>query len=75
MRLSFKIYADFECILKKYDNVVGSCDSSWSLKENNHVPCGLGYKVVCVDDKFSKDVVVHRGKDCVTRFISCILDV
>ena len=74
MRVPFKIYADFECILKKCDNVVGSCDSSWSIKENNHVPCGFGYKVVCVDDRFSKDVVVYRGKDCVKKFIACILD-
>ena len=74
MRVPFKIYADFECILKKCDNVIGSCDSSWSVKESEHVPCGFGYKVVCVDDKFSKDVVVYSGKDCVSRFISCILD-
>ena len=31
LRVPFKIYADFECILKKCDNVVGSCDSSWSV--------------------------------------------
>ena len=74
MRVPFKINVDFECILKKCDNVVGSCDSLWSVKESEHVPCGFGYKVVCVDDKFSKDVVVYRGKDCVSRFISCILD-
>ena len=74
MRVPFKIYADFECILKKCDNVVSSCDCSWSVKESNHVPCGFGDKVVCVDDRFSKDVIVYRGKDCVSRFISCILD-
>ena len=70
----FKIYADFECILKKCDNVVGSYDNSWSIKESEHAPCGFGYKVVCVDNKFSKDVVVYRGKGCVKKFISCILD-
>ena len=32
MRVPFKIYADFECILKKCDNVVGNYDSSWSVK-------------------------------------------
>ena len=74
LRVPFKIYADFECILKKCDNVASSCDSSWSVKESEHVPCGFGYKVVCVDDRFSKDVVVYKGKNCVSRFISCILD-
>ena len=74
LRVPFKIYADFECILKKCDNVASNCDSSWSVKESEHVPCGFGYKVVCVDDRFSKDVAVYRGKDCVSRFISCISD-
>ena len=74
LRVPFKIYADFECILKKFDGVRGSCDSSRSVKESEHVPCGFGYNVVCVDDTFSKDVVVYRGKDCVSKFISCILD-
>ena len=62
MRVPFKIYADFECILKKCDNVEVACDTSWSVKESNHVPCGFSYKVVCVDDRFSKDVVVYRGQ-------------
>ena len=74
MRVPFKIYADFECILKTCNASAGSCDSSWSVKECEHIPCGFGYKVVCVDNKFSKDVVVYRGKDCVKKFISCILD-
>ena len=86
MRFPFKIYADFECILKKCDVRESSCDSSWSVKECEHISCGFGYKVVCVDDMFSKDAVVYRanemsranvserGKDCVKRFISCILD-
>ena len=74
MRLPFKIHADFECILQKCDASAGSCDSSWSVKECDHVPCVFGYKVVCVDDRFSKDVVVYRGEDCVNRFISCILN-
>ena len=27
---------------------------------------------MCVDDKFSKDVVLYRGKNAVLKFISCI---
>ena len=74
MRIPFKIYADFECIFKKCNDVKGSCNSSWSVKENIHIPCGFSYKFVCVDDRFSKDVIVYRDKNCVSRFISCILD-
>ena len=74
MRVPFKIYADLECILKKWNASAGSGDSSWSIKESEHLPCGFGYKDVCVDDKFSKDFAVCRGKDCVKKFISCILN-
>ena len=54
---------------------VWECDlnSSWTVKEQEHVPCGFGYKVVCIDDKFSKNVVVHRGMDCMGKFISSVL--
>ena len=74
MRVPFKIYADFESILKKCDVEVGSDDNTWCVKEQDHVPCSFGYKVVCIDDKFNKDVVVYRGKDCVSKFISSILN-
>ena len=32
LHVPFKIYADFECILKKCNDVKGICDSSWSVK-------------------------------------------
>ena len=75
MRVPFKIYADFESILKKnkkYDKN-GISDSSWSVKMQDHVPCGFGYKVACVDDRFTKDIVIYRGTDCVDKFVDAIL--
>ena len=27
---------------------------------HNHIACGFGYKVVCIDDRFTKDVVIYR---------------
>ena len=46
----FKIYADFEFILK--ETGVSECNftgknSSYTKKYQNHIPCGFGYKVVC----------------------------
>ena len=38
-----------------------------------HIPCSFGYNVFCVDDKFSKSVVLYRGKDSVNKFIEKIL--
>ena len=73
MRVPFKIYADFECILKKSKGCDEVKNSLSSVKMQDHVPCGFGYKVVCVDDRFSKDTVVHRGVGCVREFIKAIL--
>ena len=36
-------------------------------------PCSFSYKVVCIDDKFSKDVVLNRGKNAVFKFIKSVL--
>ena len=72
MHVPFKIYADFECILRKNDKDNVS-SSSWTKKYQDHIPCGSVYKVVCVDDKFTKDVEIYRGKSCVSKFIESIL--
>ena len=34
----------------------------------------FAYKVICVDDKFSKPVVLYRGKNAVNRFIEAIFE-
>ena len=70
----FKIYANFECILcpplsKK------SCDksNSYTEKYQDHIPCSFAHKVVCVDNEFSKDAVLYKGKNAVNEFIKAIL--
>ena len=61
LSVPFKIYADFECILKR---VRGSHrnNGSYTEKYQDHIPCSFVYKVVCVDNKFSKKVVLYRRK-------------
>ena len=74
MNAPFKIYADFECILRESNILEEAVNNSlWTRKYQDHVLCGFGYKIVCVDDRFTKDVVIYRGKDCVNKFISAIL--
>ena len=68
----FKIYADFECLLKSCDVAVDNDCFSYTRKYQDHIPCSFAYKVVCVDNKFSKDVVLYRGKNAVSKFIKCI---
>ena len=65
----FKISADFECNLKNVDSYEGS----YTKKYQDHIPCSFAYKVVCIDDKFSKPIVIYRGKNAAYEFIKPIL--
>ena len=42
-------------------------------KYQNHIPCSFAYKLVCVDDKFSKPIVYYRGKNAAYKFTETIL--
>ena len=58
--------------LKGTDCGVDNDCFSYTKKYQDHIPCSFAYKVVCIDDKYSKDVVLYRGKDVVFKFIKCI---
>ena len=60
----FKIYADFESNLK----TVESYEGSYSGKYQDHVPFSFAYKLVCIDDKFTKPIVVFRGENAAYDF-------
>ena len=42
-------------------------------KYQDHIPCSFAYKLVSVDDKFTKLAVVFRGVNAANRFIEAIL--
>ena len=65
----FKIYNDFECLLKGCDVGIHNNCFSYTNKCQNHIPRSFAYKVVCVYNKYSKDVVLYRGKNAVFKFI------
>ena len=48
------IYAEFESILVPKNNGKSNLNESNTYKYKKHVACSYGYKLVCVDDKFSK---------------------
>ena len=65
----FKIYANFECNLKYVEIYEGP----YTKKYHDHVPCSYAYKIVCIDDKFSKPIVVYRGENAAYEFTKAIL--
>ena len=64
----FIIYVDFENILVPKDHEKQSPNKPYS-KYQKHVACSYGYKLVCVDNKFSKPFKSYLGKDAVYNFI------
>ena len=42
-------------------------------KYQDHVPCSFAYKFVCIDDRFSKRIVVFRGENAACEFTKAIL--
>ena len=49
----FKIYADFECNLRGVECYEGS----YTKKYQDHIPCSFAYKVICIDDRFTKQIL------------------
>ena len=50
----FLMYPDFESILLPEDNGKQNPNEFYTNKYQKHIPCSYGYKLLCVDDKFSK---------------------
>ena len=42
-------------------------------KYQDHISCSFAYKVVCVDDRFTKTIVVFRGENVVYQFLKQFL--
>ena len=48
-------------------------NTSYTKKYQDHFPCSFAYKVVFIDNKFSKPVILYRGKNAVNKFIETFL--
>ena len=74
LAVPFKNYSDFESTLKWIKSHDRDNDASYTEKYQHHIPCSFAYKVVCIDDKFSKPVVLCKGKNAVNKFIEAVLE-
>ena len=64
------IYAYFESILAAEDNGKQNPNESYTNKYQKHVASSYSYKLVPVDDKFSKSSKSCLREDAVYNFIS-----
>ena len=74
IKSQFMIYADFESILVPENNGKQNSNESYNSKYQKCVACSYGYKLLCVDDKFSKFFKSYLGEDAVYNFISSIME-
>ena len=65
----FKIYADFESVLKRFQRNDRNNNTTYTEKYQEHIPCSFVY----IDDRFSKPVNLYRGKNAVNKFIETVL--
>ena len=42
-------------------------------KYQDHILCSFAYKVVCVDDRFTKPIVAYRGENAADEFYKAVL--
>ena len=42
------------------------------IKFEDHIPCSFAYKIVCIDDRFTKPIVVYRGENAAYEFTKAI---
>ena len=43
------------------------------MKVQDHIPRSFAYKIVCIDDKFTKPTIIYRGDNAAYEFIKAIL--
>ena len=44
------------------------------LRYQEHVPNSVGAKLVCIDDRFTVPSIIFKGKDCINKYITWVLD-
>ena len=64
LAVPFKIYADFDCVLKGVKSNDKNKKTSYTEEYQDHLSCYFAYKLVHIGDNLSKRVVLYRGKKC-----------
>ena len=63
--ISFKIYADSECLVKRTNFSSGK----HTKIHQKHIPNSIGAKLVCIDNRFTLPSKIFTGSNCIKEFI------
>ena len=61
LKVPVVIYAEFECLLPKTPSCQPNPLTSHTTTVEKHIPCGYCYRVVCINEKYSKPAVFVQG--------------
>ena len=64
---------NFERSLVPENNGMQNPEESYTNKYQKHIACSYGYKLVCVDDKFSKAFKTYLGENAKCNFINSMI--
>ena len=70
LKSPFIIYAGFQDILVPEDNRNQNAEESYINKYQKYIAYSYGHKLVCTDEKFSKNFKANLGKDAGYNFIN-----
>ena len=70
----FMIHAGFESILVSEDNGKPNPIESYTNKHQKRIACSYDYKLVYVDDKFSKPFKSYSSKDTAYNYINSMVE-
>ncbi|XP_069102163.1 uncharacterized protein [Argopecten irradians] len=73
LKAPFVMFCDFEAFVRPMDSCENDPDRSSTTQTAQFEPCGFGYQVVCIDDKYTKPPVIYRGNDVTKTFLEYLL--
>ena len=72
MKVPYVIYADFECITEKIDQVD---NNATTRKYQKHIPSGFKLYITSIDPEFDCDDISYRGPDAHKKFLKVLFKI
>ena len=74
LKVTFAIYADLECLLKKINTCQNNPDKSYTEMKATHRPSGYSLATCCSFDKSLNEHKYYRREDCIKIFCNDLKD-
>ena len=63
-KISYIIYADLECLIKKIDGCENNPENTLATKVGEHIPWGFWMSTIWGFDHLENKYTLYRGRDC-----------